>query len=250
MAFRRQIRGADLTAPFLFLALLLSSGFANAAAVDVNPVRVDLTRTGVSAELRIRNEDSIPVSMDVVAMQWTQSDLGEDQLVPTDEVLAVPPIFTVQPGAEQIVRVAMLGKPALEAERAFRLLITELAPPEGARGSGLTMRLQISMPVFVAPQGGSAVPDIKVLSVERTEQGSYVSLRNDGNGHVKLQSVTITGSAGTFPQEGEKSVGQARYILPGATVGFMIPGDIGVPERVDITSDRNRSWGHEVVYSE
>ncbi len=250
MVLRRQPRGAAFAAPCLFLALLLCSGFANAAAVDVNPVRLDLTRTGVSAELRIRNEDSTPVSMDVVAMEWTQSDLGEDRLVPSDEILAVPPIFTVQPGAEQIVRVAMLGKANLEAERTFRLLITELAPPEGPQVPGVTMRLQISMPVFVAPQAGSAAPDVQVQSVERTEQGSYVSLRNDGNGHVKLRSVSITGSAGTFPAEGQKPVGQARYILPGATVGFMIPGKVGVPERVDITSDRDGSWGHDVVYSE
>ena len=151
MAFRRQIRGADLTAPFLFLALLLSSGFANAAAVDVNPVRVDLTRTGVSAELRIRNEDSTPVSMDVVAMQWTQSDLGEDRLVASDEILAVPPIFTVQPGEEQIVRVAMLGKTNPDAERTFRLLITELAPPEGTQGSGVTMHADQHAGICRAP---------------------------------------------------------------------------------------------------
>jgi fimbrial chaperone protein len=250
MVFRRQSRGAAFAAPCLFLALLLSSGFANAAAVDVNPVRVDLTRTGVSAELRIRNEDSTPVSMDVVAMQWTQSDLGEDRLVASDEILAVPPIFTVQPGEEQIVRVAMLGKTNPDAERTFRLLITELAPPEGTQGSGVTMRMQISMPVFVAPQAGSAAPDIQVQSVAKTDQGSYVSLRNDGNGHVKLQSVTITGSAGTFPGQGQKPAGQARYILPGATVGIMIPGEVGVPQRVEITSDRDGSWGHDVVYSE
>lgn len=250
MISRRQAKGAAFAAPCLFLALLLNGGLALAAAVDVNPVRLDLVRTGVSAELRIRNEDSIPVSMDVIAMQWTQGDLGEDRLANTDEILAVPPIFTVQPGAEQVVRVAMLGSTDPETERAFRLLITELDPPEGPQGSGVTMRLQVSMPVFVAPQAGVSAPVIEVVSVQRTEQGSYVSLCNDGNGHVKLSSVTITGSAGTFPAEGHKPVGQARYILPGATVGFMIPGEVGVLERVDIFSDRDGSWGHDVVYSD
>ena len=250
MGFRWQSRGAAFAAPCLFLGLLLNSSLADAAAVDVNPVRLDLARTGVSAELRIRNEDSSPVSMDVVAMQWTQTEQGEDRLVNSDEILAVPPIFTVQPGAEQVVRVAMLGAADPEKERTFRLLITELAPPEGSQGSGVTMRLQVSMPVFVAPQEGPVAPRIEVESVQRTDQGSYVSLRNDGNGHAKLKSVTITGSEGTLPAQGQKPVGQARYILPGATVGFMIPGEVGSLERVDIISDRDGSWGHDVVYSQ
>ena len=248
MNVRRDLKGAALAAPCLIL--LLCAGLAQAASVDINPVRLELTQAGVSAELRIRNGDSAPVSMDVVAMQWDQGELGEDQLTPSSEILAVPPIFTVAPGGEQVVRVAMLGKPDPESERTFRLLITELAPPEGPRGSGVTMRLQVSLPVFVEPPGNSVTPEIRLESVEKTEQGSYVRLANTGKAHVKLRSVTISGDAGTFPQEGEKAVGQARYILPGATVGFLIPGDVGVAERVDITSDRDGSWGHAVVSSQ
>ena len=242
--------GAAFAAPCFSLALLLCCGSASAAAVDVNPVRLDLGRTGVSAELRIRNEDSLPVSMDVVAMQWTQSGLGEDRLEVTNEILAVPPIFTVQPGGEQVVRVAMLGATNPEEEQTFRLLITELAPPEGPEGSGVTMRLQISMPVFVAQDGVSMAAELELASVEESEQGSYVSLRNTGSAHVKLKSVTLTGSEGTFPGKGQKPAGQARYILPGATVGILIPGKVGVPESVEITSDRDRSWDHVVVNSE
>jgi fimbrial chaperone protein len=221
-----------------------------AAAVDVNPVRLDLHRVGVSAELRIRNEDTTPVSMDVVAMLWSQNDLGENQLAETDQILAVPPIFTIEPGSQQIVRVAFLGNPDPDAEQTFRLLITELAPPAGPQGTAVTMRLQVSLPVFVMAPGLDAQPNIELVSADKTEQGTYVSLHNAGNAHVKLTSVEVTGAAGTMPEKDKTPVGQARYLLPGSTVEFLVPGDPGALQRVNIISDRGRGWEHAVAKPE
>jgi len=221
-----------------------------AAAVDVNPVRLDLHHAGVSAELRIRNEDTIPVSMDVIAMLWSQNDLGENQLAETDQILAVPPIFTIEPGSQQIVRVAFLGNPDPEAEHTFRLLITELAPPAGPQGTAVTMRLQVSLPVFVTAPGLDAQPEIELVSVDQTEEGTYVSLHNAGNAHVKLKSVEVTGGAGTLPEKDQTPVAQARYLLPGATVEFLVPGDPGVLKHVNITSEKGRGWEHAVANPE
>lgn len=221
-----------------------------AAAVDVNPVRLDLHQSGVSAELRIRNEDTMPVSMDVVAMLWSQNDLGENQLEETDQILAVPPIFTIEPGSQQIVRVAFLGNPDPEKEHTFRLLITELAPPAGPQGNAVTMRIQVSLPVFVTTPGLNAQPDIQLLSVDKMDQGTYVTLHNAGNAHVKLKSVEVTGAAGTMPEKDETPVGQALYLLPGSQVELMVPGDPGALQRVNITSDRGRGWEHAVANPE
>jgi fimbrial chaperone protein len=250
MNIRSKIKGAAFAAPFLGLLLWLWSGLVMAAAVDVNPVRLDLYQAGVSAELHIRNEDTMPVSMDIVAMFWSQNDLGENQLAETDQILAVPPIFTIKPGGQQIVRVAFLGNPDPEAEQTFRLLITELAPVAGSQDTAVTMRLQVSLPVFVTLPGLEAEPSIELLSAEKTEHGTHVSLLNAGNAHVKLKSVEVTGSAGTLPGENKTPVGQARYLLPGARVEFLVPGDPGVLQRVNITSERGRGWEHAVANPE
>jgi len=246
----QRIKGAALAAPFLALIIMLTAGAACAAAIDVNPVRIDLRRAGESAELRVSNKDSQPVSVEVVARKWDQDAQGKDILKDTDEVLAVPPIFTIAPGGRQIVRIAFLGQADPIKEVSYRLLITELNPPAENQGAAVTMRLQINMPVFVAPVSQKASPDIQLVSTRKSEQGTYVALRNTGSGHVKLKSVELTGSEAALPAKGEPVVGQARYLLPGTTLELLVPGNPGLPKLVKITSDRGRGWEHAVAQPE
>ena len=250
MKLDRRNKGAALAAPFLALLMMLTAGTAWAAAIDVNPVRIDLRRAGESAELRVSNNDSQPVSVEVVARKWGQDAQGKDILNDTDEILAVPPIFTIAPGGRQIVRIAFLGQADPIKEGSYRLLITELNPPAENQGAAVTMRLQISMPVFVVPTGQTASPDIQLVATRKSEQGSYVTLHNAGNAHVKLNSVELIGSEGALPAKGEPVVGQARYLLPGTTLELLVPGNSGVPKLVKITSDRGRGWEHAVAQPE
>ncbi|MCJ7555429.1 MAG: fimbria/pilus periplasmic chaperone, partial [Gammaproteobacteria bacterium] len=221
-----------------------------AAAIDVTPVRIDLRRAGESAELRVSNKDRQPVSVEVVARKLDQDTEGRDILKDTDEILAVPPIFTIAPGGQQIVRIAFLGQPDPAKEGSYRLLVTELDPPAGNQGAAVTMRLQINMPVFVAPASQKASPDIQLVSTRMSEQGTYITLRNAGSAHVKLKSVELIGNTGVMPAEGEPVVGQARYLLPGTTLELLVPGNSGVAERVKITSDRGRGWEYAVAQPE
>ena len=249
-ASKHVTKGAAFAAPVLALMALLWGSVAAGAAMDVNPVRIDLNRVGESAELRISNHDNKPVSVDLATRLWMQDADGKDLLGETDEILAVPPIFTIPPGGQQMVRVAFLGEMDPGLERTFRLLITELNPPVEQNVPAVTMRLQISLPVFVAPSVQSASPDIQLVSARQSDQGTHVSLRNAGNAHVKLKSVEITGSTGTLPEKDKTPIGQARYLLPGATMDFLVSGDPGVLQHVNITSDQGRGWVHAVANPE
>jgi fimbrial chaperone protein len=232
-----------------FLAFLWGMP-AFSAAVDVNPVRVDLHRSGVAEELRLRNRGEGPISMEIATMEWSQADNGEDQLVETPEILAVPPIFTIPAGGEQIVRVALLGVADPDKEGTYRLLINELAPAESSVMAGISMRLQLSLPVFVTPPGLVLVPDLELLSARGTERGTRVTLRNAGSVHLKLKSVEVTGSAGTFPEPEARPVGAARYILPGASIELLVPGDAGTLRSVNVTPDGGRGWEYAVANPE
>jgi fimbrial chaperone protein len=251
MDLSRRKRGAAFAAPFLATLLLLWGTSALAAAMGIDPVRLELGRVGEAAELRIRNNDDYPVSVDLVAKLWTQTPDGQELLGDTDEILALPPIFTIAPGSEQIVRVAFLGQMDPDRERTFRLLITELdSPAIEKRPSTVSMRLQISLPVFVMVPGQGSGPNIQLVSARKSDDGTFVSLRNAGNAHVKLQGIEIHGSEGRFPGEGQPAVGQATYMLPGSTVDFFIPGDAGELQRVIITPDRGKGWEHAVAAPE
>jgi len=251
MAVGHKNKGAALAAPFLGTLLLCWQGLALAAAIDVNPVRLDLAGAGESRELRIRNEDLKPVSVEVTAWAWSQDSEGGDRLDQTEDILAVPPIFTIEPGAQQIVRVAFLGDITPGKEMSYRLLATELAPPAGPQGPAVSMRLQISLPVFVTAPGDSPRADISLLSTRQTPLGTEVILSNTGTAHTKLRSVQVTGSdGGTMPGPGQPRVGQARYLLPGSTGRFVIPGNPGTPLRVRISPESGEGWEHAVARSE
>jgi len=242
--------GAASAAPILALLLCLLGQQAVAASMNVNPVRLTLQKPGQSTELRIRNDGLEPISVEVTSWAWSQSEAGEDRLEPTDQILAVPPIFTLQAGKQQIVRVAFLGNAHSESERTFRLLATELAPPSGPQGSAVSMRVQLSLPIFVTAPGTSPKPEIQLVSTSTTREGTVVTLRNSGNAHVKLRTLEVIGSQGTLPARGDRPVGQARYLLPGTTMEFLIPGDAGTLQGVRITPEKGKGWEHAVATPE
>ena len=126
-SFSNVLRQASFGA-VAFAALLLAFSFdAVAASLDVNPVRVDIAAPTVPVELRVTNTGTDDLSIQIDPRAWTQSADGTNDLSYTDLLLAVPPLFTVTPGEQQIVRIGYLGAPSEDAEMSFRLLLTELA---------------------------------------------------------------------------------------------------------------------------
>ena len=93
------------------LAIFFASVSAvHAGAFSVNPVRVTLSAKQPVAALTVRNESNEPTLVQLEALAWSQS-LGKDVTIPSADVLATPPIFTLAPNGSQIVRVG-LRRPA------------------------------------------------------------------------------------------------------------------------------------------
>jgi fimbrial chaperone protein len=205
-------------------ALLLSiAACASAASLDVNPVRIDLAPAARSAELKLTNMSSEPLSVQVDVRQWTQDFDGTEQLADTRTLLAVPPIVTIPPGEHQVVRIGQLGAPAEDVEKTFRVLVTELAhTPATNGGPGLNMRLRLSIPVFVAPVARHAAADIAVEDVASSEDGTRVTLHNTGNAHAKIERIDIRddGEWSALPAE---TVTSLRYLLPDARARLALP---------------------------
>jgi len=198
---------AARVAAFLFLL----AGVAE-AAVDISPVRLDLGDGHSRDILRFGNQGAVTQSYEVEVMRWTQSVDGRDEYEPTDDLIAVPPVFTLEPGETQVIRVGMLGSASPDREMAYRIFITELAPPQPDEptSSGVSMRLRLGVPVFVAPSGES-LASIEWTGVERDGDRMYLGLRNAGNVHVKVTEVKHVA-----PEMQEESTQPALlYLLPG-----------------------------------
>ena len=221
---------------------------ADAASVDINPVRIDLAGTGVPAEIKLTNTGDTELSVQVDALQWQQDLDGADQLLETNELLAVPPLFSIPPGEHQIVRVGFLGEQSPELEQSFRLLVTELAAaPDAQSTSQLSMRMRFSIPAFVTPSIAVPRPSIVVNDVTKRDDATIVRIENVGNAHAQVAEINIRGEDGWYSLAQAQAV---RYLLPGAIATVVVPLETGELSAIRISSIDGRDWEYVVRSSQ
>ncbi len=208
----RYLRKAVLcTAFFLILGGQLSTALAQVA---ISPVRVDLSDDHTKDVIRISSQADSTVSYQVEIVSWSQTEERREIYTPTEEILAVPPLFTLEPGEEQIVRIGMLTDADPSIEQSYRMFITELAAPqeEKAQSAGVNMRLRLGVPVFVAPR---ALPIATLDHVDSKQMGNqlFMQMHNSGNTHVRISEVRFYAPGASDPQAEPAAI----YILAGQT---------------------------------
>ena len=189
---------------------LLAIGPAAAGSIAVNPVRVGLTASNASGALVVRNSGADASVVQLQVLSWSQQD-GQDVYVPTKELLATPPIFTVPAGGSQTVRVGLRQRPDARSEAAYRLILQEVPPPPKPEFRGLQVALRLSVPVFVAPAVNSA-PSLS-WHANLTSQGELsMTAKNAGNAHVQvIRFKLFDGAVEVAPRNSP----EAAYLLAG-----------------------------------
>jgi fimbrial chaperone protein len=202
----RSITGQALRGLALFFA---GCGLAQASSFSVNPVRVTLSAKQPVAAITVRNSSAEPTVVQLETTAWSQEQ-GKDALMPSSDLLATPPIFTVPAGGTQIVRVGLRGARASSAEVTYRLILREV-PPTKPQLQGLRVTLNVSMPVFVLPATPVA-PELKWRATRAADGKVNLSATNGGNAHVQLGKVEIAAGGAAI---GGRDI--AEYVLPGNT---------------------------------
>ncbi|MGI9264333.1 MAG: fimbrial biogenesis chaperone [Gammaproteobacteria bacterium] len=207
-----------LSAAFPFL--LFSSWVLQAATVAVVPVRVEM-ETGVrSATITLSNEGSAATSIQADISEWTQDEDGRDVFSDTDDIIAVPGIFEIPPGGKQIVRIGLLSDVAGPLEKSYRVFLTEIAQAgESMEGSGLRIRLRLSVPLFIQSTE-EANPVLKLVRADMEDDALAVVLHNEGNQHVQIRSLTTKSSA--YDRQSDTVTRTSAYLLPGTARKFKL----------------------------
>src|ERR1700758_1330809 len=135
----------------LAVGVLAGPEEAAASALSVAPIRVELNAATHTAVLTVRNQEDSPVVVQARPAAWSQRE-GEDQLADTHDLLVTPPIFTVPPRGQQVLRIALLREPDAARELDSRLVLTEVPQAAAPETTGLRVALRITLPVFVAAQ--------------------------------------------------------------------------------------------------
>jgi fimbrial chaperone protein len=207
------------------LALALSAAMcpafgraASAEGVGVSPVRVDIDEHHRVQTIVITNHDAFNHVFQITTFRWSQAGSREIEL-PTDDLIVSPPIFTLIPESQQLVRIALRTPAPVATELTFRLLLRSAgADADDATHSlsGLSLRMQYSIPVFVAsPQGESPKLD---WSFRNSGPGAIeVSVANLGTAHVHIEGIGLRDDSGAVYEEAV-----ARYVLAGNTVSFAV----------------------------
>lgn len=215
---RHSLGQAVLGLAFSFFGASLSY----AGSFTVNPVRVTLSPTQRVAAITVSNHGAEASVIQLETSRWTQRD-GKDSLTPSDEILATPPIFTLAPGASQIVRVGLRRTPDAQHELTYRLVLREVPPPQPI-AQGLRVALAISMPVFVVSTRPSFA-NLAWRAVRLADGRIQLQATNTGSAHVQIGSFELSSPPSASPIV-RQSV--ATYVLPGNTRSWTFKTTAGV----------------------
>jgi fimbrial chaperone protein len=200
----------------LAVILIVYASAPHAGSFGVNPVRVTLSAAQAVAAVTVRNVGTEPTVVQLETSSWIQRD-GEDVLAATTDVLATPPILTIQPGTSRVIRVGLRRPPDAQHELTYRLFLREVPPPEPI-AQGLRVALLVSIPIFVVPPRIPA-PEVQWRAM-RTHDGKIrVEARNTGGAHVQLGQLDIA-----FARGGElvATRNMAEYVLPDNNRGWLV----------------------------
>lgn len=206
----------------LAAGLAAVSGMAGASGLQVAPVSLAFQASGTAQGLWLTNTGEEALHAQVRTFHWTQVD-GKDVLTPTQALVASPPMLTLAPGAQQLVRVIRTGTPSAGAnEDAYRLLVDELPQPEKHPHTGVQYVLRYSIPVFVEPAHPPAAESVLSSlhwSLARENGETFLQARNTGSLHAQISNVVLQ-PPGAAPVT--VSAGLLGYVLPGMTMRWML----------------------------
>jgi fimbrial chaperone protein len=216
--------------------LMLAALPATASTFTVAPIGLQLSpahRTGV---LTIRNNGDEPTLVQVRALAWSQTE-GVDQYDPTPDVLITPPVFQIQPKGDQIVRVVLRRNADPARELTYRVFLQEVPPARQVGGAGLSMVLEISLPLFVPPSRAAQAE--VVWRAQRLADGSLrISADNQGSAHLRITNFDLRFDDTATPIH----ISQPKYALPDSQVSWIItlPADAHLDSLLKIQGDSNQ----------
>ncbi len=191
---------------------------AGAAAWDIDPVRVELSPEQQTAAITIKNDSDQATSIQIQTVAWSQVG-GKDVYTPTRELLVSPPIVTIAPKSEQVIRAALRRQVDASSELAYRINLQELPPPPVPGFTGVQVALRIGLPVFVQSQKGDAASKMFWSVVRMPNNQLKVGLRNSGSAHVQVSDFSLYVPGRDRPIAGESG---SNYVLAGQTREWLL----------------------------
>ena len=188
--------------------LLLAQAASAAGSLRVAPTRLDLPAERRAVAVTVQNTGSSPTLLQLEPKKWSQES-GSDDYAVTDDLIVSPPIFTLDPGAEQVVRVGRRDGAPVTTELAYRLFIQEVPTPGSTAPRELNVVLRVGVPVFATPAHAPESALEWHLQCRDAAPPVLVAV-NRGGRAVRLDELNVH-------TNGMDHLEHAIYVLAGAT---------------------------------
>jgi len=218
------------------MLLLAGAAPAEAASLQVAPVRIQVPSGTAATKLMLRNAGAEPIHAQARIFRWTLEN-GKEKLSETHDVVASPPIVKLMPSVETVVRIIRTSRQPVVSEEAYRLIVDEIPPAPDKTGLSISFVLRQSIPVFFKTKAGSAAH--LAWSVENRGGKVIVTAVNSGETHARISSLKLRSSTGATFSFGD---GLTGYVLGHSTAQFAMRGKlkgVGPGTKILVTAQGN-----------
>ncbi len=176
-------------ARFIWMVLIssLSITAAQAGNYGVSPLSFSFSVTNKSGVITVSNEDKKDLDIRVRPTSWSQSADGQDNYQDANDLVVFPRRLSLKPGEKKIIRLG-LNDAQTATEKAYRVYLEEVAPPEDPNDASvkLSVLINVGVPVFVTP--AQATPQLTVNPIISNNK-LKLELNNQGNAHIRLSRI-------------------------------------------------------------
>lgn len=206
---------------YLALGLIGFCLSAWGSSLQVSPLRIDLNEKQRIEIVSLKNRGDEPIHLQLEIKRWRQIN-GKNIYSNTHEILVTPPIVSITPNKEQIIRVGLINPSDSIQELSYRLYITEIPEKQISHQPGGEVRItsKIGIPIFVNSSVYKIVKPIWRCQAKKQNQHLNLSLSNLSNEHIKILSLMIKTNLNSPAIINSQEV---RYILPKQTLNWSFP---------------------------
>jgi fimbrial chaperone protein len=212
------------------------SSAANATQLRVEPVLLELNAPAAAGALKLRNDEDVEVTVQTRVYRWSQA-AGRENLDPTTEVVASPPLVKLAPHSDYTVRIVRTSKQPVRGEESYRVLVDQLPDVRRRTENSVAIVIRQSIPIFFRAAQMSKANVSWLLTHER--DGITVTANNAGDERLRIASLRLRDAAGGTVGFGDGLVG---YVLGQSSMRFTIakpPAGFGIHGPVVITAVSN-----------
>lgn len=182
-----------LASACLFFALG-SGGPAYALRMSPFKATIDPEQKNRTQVFHVENNSDEPAAVQVSVLNWEMNPDGTETNADAGDSFSVYPAqIVLKPHESRGVRVQWTGDGLADAEKAYRVLIEQIATNLNGRSeqkTGVQFMLKFLAALYVTPE--KAQPDIIVKSYDVTDGDRLrLSLSNDGTAHVLLKNPSL-----------------------------------------------------------